>query len=255
VAHQVVNVLDEDPELREALSSERRRRAASSARAAVIEQGPGDWHVQRWAENVRSGLGLLVLDGLLLRRVGLQGRFGSELLSGGDLLRPWQPEDGFVPAQGSAGWRVIQRSRLAVLDLDFAGRIASYPEIQGQLLARAVRRCRNLTINMAILQRARTEERLHLLLWSFANRWGRIHPDGVFVPMSLTHAMLAELLAARRPTVTAALNQLERDGMIIRRDRAVLLKGAPPQSFVELAGSVGRLAQPERSHRDGWSAL
>lgn len=192
---------------------------------------------------MRSGLGLLVLDGLLLRRVGLQGRYGSELLSRGDLLRPWQPEDGLTEAHGNAAWRVIQRCRLAVLDLEFANRIAPYPELQGQLLGRAVRRCRNLTINMAIVQRARTEERLHLLLWSFANRWGRIGSDGVFVPMSLTHSILAELLAARRPTVTAALNQLERDGTIARRDGTVLLKGAPPSSFIELAGGVGRLAR------------
>src|SRR5690348_6357249 len=136
MAHHVVNVLAEDPELREALSPERRRRADGWARAAVIEQAPGGWHVQHWAENVRSGLGLLVLDGLLLRRVGLQGRYGSELLSPGDLLRPWQPEDGLAPAPDDAGWRVIQRARLAVLDLEFASRIAPYPEIQGQLLGR-----------------------------------------------------------------------------------------------------------------------
>jgi len=130
------------------------------------------------------------------------------------------------------------RVRLAVLDVDFAGRMAPYPEIYGSLLARGVRRCRNLTVNMAIVQRPRVEERLYLLLWSFANRWGKVRPAGVFVHTALTHSVLAELVAARRPTVTAALGGLERGGQIARLDRGVLLMGQPPKSFVELAGSA-----------------
>ena len=31
----------------------------------------------------RGGFGLLVLDGVLIRRVGVNGRFGAELLSNG----------------------------------------------------------------------------------------------------------------------------------------------------------------------------
>jgi CRP/FNR family cyclic AMP-dependent transcriptional regulator len=234
-------VLDEDPELRGGLGSERLRRARSQAHATVIEHDCGEWETERWPARVRRGLGLLVLDGLLFRRVGLDGRHGSELLGTGDLLRPWQQEDGFTSVRGSSGWRVIQRCRIAVLDLDFAARIAPYPEIHGQLLARATRRCRNLTFNIAILQRTRVAERLSLLLWSFADRWGKVRADGVFVQMSLTHSMLAELLAARRPTVTAALNRLERGGTITRVDGGVLLRGSPPVQPWELAGSVRQL--------------
>ena len=42
---------------------------------------------------MRKALGLLVLDGLIIRRVGVAGRFGAELLGDGDLLRPWERED------------------------------------------------------------------------------------------------------------------------------------------------------------------
>jgi CRP/FNR family transcriptional regulator, cyclic AMP receptor protein len=240
----VVNVLDEDPELTGTLGPDRLRLARSQAHATVIERNRGEWDAERWPAHVRRGLGLLVLNGLLLRRVGLDDRYGSELLSAGDLLRPWQREDGFTSVRRSTGWRVLQRCRMAVLDLDFAARIAPYPEIQGQLLARGVRRCRNLTFNIAILQRARVQERLWLLLWSFADRWGKVRADGVFVQLSLTHSMLAELLAARRPTVTAALNGLERSGEIRRVERGVLLKGSAPAELRELAGGgVGRLTR------------
>jgi hypothetical protein len=42
---------------------------------------------------MRDGIGLIVLRGRLIRRLGIDGRFGAELLGQGDVLRPWQGED------------------------------------------------------------------------------------------------------------------------------------------------------------------
>lgn len=58
--------------------------------------------------------------------------------------------------------------------------------------------------------------RLLLLLWHLADRWGRVTPDGVRIPLRLRHGMLAELLAVRRPSATAALQQLISDGLVRR---------------------------------------
>ena len=54
---------------------------------------------------VRAGLGLLVLDGLLIRRIELAGRFAAELLGPGDLLRPWQEDDEVASVSRTSGWR------------------------------------------------------------------------------------------------------------------------------------------------------
>jgi CRP-like cAMP-binding protein len=156
------------------------------------------------------------------------GRFGAELLARGDVLRPWQPEDAGASIPRSHGWWVLQPCRIALLDLDFAKRIARYPELHGAILARAVRRSRYLALNIAIVHQPRVETRLHILLWHLADRWGTVSPDGVLVPIKLTHSVLAELVAAQRPTVSAALSLLERDRRITRTGAGWTLHGTAP---------------------------
>ena len=43
---------------------------------------------------------------------------------------------------------------------------------------------------------------------------GRVRTDGTVLRLRLTHAVLADLVAARRPTVTTALSELTRRGLI-----------------------------------------
>jgi CRP-like cAMP-binding protein len=224
----VVKVLDEDPELGERLSPDRFIVATAQARAATIGLVRGEWKPQSWSGGLRDGLGLLVLEGLLLRRVEFDGRFGAELLARGDLLRPWQREDAVAAVPRSSGWRVLQRCWIALLDLDFARRISAYPEIHGALLARMLRRSRYLAINMAIVHQPRVEARLHMLLWHLADRWGTVRSDGVYLAIRLTQSILSELVAAQRPTVSAALGVLERNGQITRTKEGWTLHGAPP---------------------------
>jgi CRP/FNR family cyclic AMP-dependent transcriptional regulator len=83
----VCNVLLEDSDLAEALPSARREEIAGSCRVRELWVAPGAWNHHQPDE---EGIGMLVMEGLLIRRVGLEGRFGAELLSRGDLLRPWQ---------------------------------------------------------------------------------------------------------------------------------------------------------------------
>jgi CRP-like cAMP-binding protein len=224
----VARVLDEDAELGEGLDEGRLNVARRAARAATLTVDRGEWSQQRWPTGLRAGLGLLVLDGLLLRRVELDRRFGAELLARGDVLRPWQREDTGASIPRSYGWLVLEPCRFALLDLDFAKRIARYPELHGALLARMVRRSRYTAISMAIVHQPKVETRLHMLLWHLADRWGTVGPDGVLLPIKLTHSVLAELVAAQRPTVSAALSLLERDHQITRTRAGFTLHGPAP---------------------------
>lgn len=234
VTERIVRVLECDPELGETLDPARLRRATLEARARVLQLRPGAWQEQTWPQGVVDGFGLLMLDGLLVRRVSLGGRYGAELLSCGDLLRPWQKEDETASVLRSSGWRVLERASVAILDIDFAHRIDSFPEITGQLIARMLRRARNFAVIMAIVHQPRVERRALMLLWHLADRCGRVSRDGVLVPMRLTHAILADLLAARRPTVSAALSSLERGGLIESTSEGWLLYGPPPNELPAL---------------------
>jgi hypothetical protein len=195
---------------------------------------------------VRAGIGLLILDGLLLRRVGIDGRFGAELLGEGDLLRPWQGDDIESTLSQTTRWRVLEATRLAVLDVEAARCLAEYPEVTGSLVARALERARNLAINMAIVHQARVHIRLQMLLWHLADRWGRVRSEGVILPMHLTHAVLADLVAARRPTVTTALSQLTRQRLVAPADDGWLLIGDPPGELLELQSVALAPARSER---------
>ena len=221
-------LLEEDPELGEALGTDAFALAAECARAAVLHVPIGEWRQPVWPTSTTSGFGLLMLDGLLLRRVSLGDRGGVELLAGGDLLRPWQREDSACSVPRQLGWEVLESCRLAVLDVEFAERISSFPQIAGQLMARAMRRSRSFAVNMAIVQQPRVETRVHMLLWHLADRSGTVSPDGVMLPLRLTQGVLAALVAARRPTVNAALGALERDGKLARTSSGWLLRGLPP---------------------------
>jgi CRP-like cAMP-binding protein len=229
-----VPLLLEDPELAEHLEEPRLSRACHDCRTRVIRLRGGPWSPEDAEVEGYSTLGLLVLDGLLARRVGLEGRFGAELLGNGDVLRPWQPEDAPPTLPHTGGWRVLAPSRLAVLDRAFALCAAPYPEVTAAVVGRAVRRSRHLAVNMAIVHQPRVDVRLHMLFWELADRWGRVHADGVHVHARLTHAMLGELVAARRPSVTKALKDLAERSVVRWTGKHWLLKGQPPGELREI---------------------
>ena len=52
--------------------------------------------------------------------------------------------------------------------------------------------------------------------------------------LPLTHSLLGELVAARRPSVTTALTSLAVEGKVERDGRSWLLRGGPPPDYAEL---------------------
>jgi CRP/FNR family transcriptional regulator, cyclic AMP receptor protein len=237
---QLCRVLEHDPELAEAIPAARREQAVRECLSRTLTLPAGRW-LTPGTSTSQDGIGMLVIDGLLLRRVGLDGRFGAELLGAGDLLRPWQGADA---ALGVTGWRVIEPAHLAVLDERFARRLARYPEVTGSLVGRAVERSRHLVVNMAIVHQPRVDVRLHMLFWHLAARWGKVRSSCVSLPLPLTHSVLADLTAARRPTVTSALSALDRSDRVHPAPEGWHLLGRPPGELLELVEMPAELADP-----------
>ncbi len=229
----ICHVLREDPDLAEAVAPTRRERAIDECIAGAVRIRRGRWSGVRVGA-LRGGIGLLVLEGLLVRRVGVDGRFGAELLGEGDLLRPWQGEDAQPTLPRTTGWRVLEPTRVAVLDWQAAQRMARYPQLTGRLVARALERSRHLAVNMAIIHHARVDIRVQMLFWHLADRWGHVRTDGIILPLRLTHTVLADLVAARRPTVSTAVSELARRDLVRSVDDGWLLLGEPPGELLEL---------------------
>ncbi len=219
-------ILGIDPDLAGAVPPRLRGAARRTCLAGTRRIPRGEW--EPGEDRVgRGGFGLLVVSGHLVRRVGRGERFGAELLGPGDLLRPWQADGSGSSLPFEPRWTVITPVELAILDADFARRAAPFPAIAVQLVDRATMRSRHLALAIAIVQQPRIEGRLLHLLWSYADRWGTVRPDGVSVDVPLTHGVLAELAAARRPTVSTALGRLARSGLVERLEGGWLLRRGP----------------------------
>lgn len=219
----VSNILTDDPDLGSGLDGPRLRKARRDLVAGVLTLPGPRWTPSGEAEAGRGGIGLLLLDGLLVRRVGSDGRFGAELLGPGDVLRPWDDDGEDAALHFDPSFVVVESAALARLDAAFGVLLAPYPEVTGALVGRALQRARSLAVTMAIVHQRRVDRRLLMLFWHLADRWGRVTPQGVRVPLHVTHQILADLVAVRRPAVTTALAQLAHDGLVTRSEAGWLL--------------------------------
>jgi CRP-like cAMP-binding protein len=233
-----VRVLDLDPELAASVPEEELSLAASNFVAELVEADSGEWDPSGCTPP--DCIGLLVLEGLVTRNVGVAGLFSRELLGAGDVLRPWDVEDEDYPLEVESGWTVLEPLRLAVLDQHALKLGVRWPRLVDAILHRVLHRSRWLAVRLAIASTTKIDERLLLFFWHAAGRWGRVTPEGLVVPFDLTHEELAEIVGARRPSVTTALGQLHDAGRLERRDGEWILFGDPPRELVPggLAGGA-----------------
>lgn len=219
-----VPILELDADLAEAVAPDERALATRYATAPLFALDAGVWRPEPPPE--AGTVGLLVLEGVLMRSITVSGRTTSELLGEGDLLRPWDHDAGGGNVALDWRWMVLAPARLAILDERFGRVVSRWPGLLEALVERALRRSRTLAFQLTLTQVKRVEERLDLLLWSLAERWGRVGTDGVLVPLRLTHEALALLIGAQRPTVTTALGALARAGRVTRHEQGWLLQDA-----------------------------
>ncbi len=221
-----VHVLYEDPELAETLSPNDARVLKEALRAPVITIREGSWHPPHYDPD--RTYGLLILEGLLGRRVMLGAATTIELLGHGDIVRPWQklPES-LIPAR--VQWRALSNLRAAVLDERVTVLIGRRPELTVAFAARLARQSHAATRLAAIGHIARVEDRLLAILCHLAGNWGRVTTDGVRIPFRLTHEVLGELVGAKRPSVTIGLSYLRQQGEVVQaQDGRYILTGSPP---------------------------
>lgn len=224
---RTIRLLDYDPELGRSLRAERRAEARVSAQATRIDVPCGAWTPSGLADGQAPAYGVLVLDGLASLTVTLDGVAATQLLGRGDLIPPDdQPEDALL--ETATHWTVIEPLTVALLDERFLLTVRRWPELVAVLFERIAAQANRRAAHRALCQLPRVEDRVHALLWYLAERWGRVTPQGVVVPLRLTHELIGELVGAKRPTVSLALKELEARGAVRRRADGWLLERAWP---------------------------
>ncbi len=235
----MARMLELDPELGAHLPRRRRAEAALSVVAPMFELPKGPW-VMESAVTEPGALGVLIIDGLAGAHIGTPDRSFLELVGPEDILQPWITlgADASIPTE--LRWEFLEPTRVLLLGRDAAIAIGAFPELTAALMTRLVLRVRRLAFQLAAQGIVRVEERLSLLLWHFADRWGRVTADGVVLKLALTHQQLAEVAGAQRPSLTSAVGALESQGHLSRRPgHEWVLHGDPPTLYRELRREAG----------------
>lgn len=231
----MVRLLDEDRSLAGALSGEELALARRYAVAECLVLERGTYHPHELIEG-EGLLGLLVLDGLLIRQVAVAERRCGELVGARAILRPWDDFGRTAPLPFEVRWRVLEETRLALLNRRFLATIVRWPSLLETVIERMVERAHTLAFNVAIHCLQHVELRLLVLFWHLADRFGRVTPEGIHVPLALSHADLAELVGAARPSVSTALKELADDGQVWRGEggRTWMLSTEPPEELRDM---------------------
>jgi CRP/FNR family cyclic AMP-dependent transcriptional regulator len=232
----IVRVLEVDPDLGNGLDPDAFADARRELVAPTVSADRGAWDLdQTWAAT-GGQLGLLMTSGILARDVGVGRRVSLEILGAGDLVRPW-PDDRHAHALDvKLRFNVLEPVRFAVLDDAFAVAAARWPSVLGQVAGRVMGRATSASLRLLIHQVVRIDDRVLLSLWGLAERFGRVTPDGILVPLPINHTMMARFVGAQRPTVSQAVGELTRRGEVERlEDGGWLLKGTFPDRALGVA--------------------
>jgi CRP-like cAMP-binding protein len=241
------HILDEDPDLAEGLDTTRRTIARRRAVAPVVHLNTGPVDLCAPFANRAGWLGLLVLDGLVLRHVTVLGRSTTHVLGAGDVLCPWEIEAEWALLPSEASFEVVMPARVALLDERFAERVRPWPEIASALIGRVERRAESLALARTVGTYPRVDVRIVALLWELAQRWGHVVEDEtVVLPLRLTHRVLARIVGCERQSVTTALSALRRDGLITRGEEGFLLHGTLPLQVAFLLSRGAGERSPRR---------
>jgi hypothetical protein len=223
-----VALLDADPELGEGMDEQRlaeARRAIAVRRFAPAAKAWSDDALDRL---VGGGIGALLLSGVLARELAMSDNVTTEIVGPGDLLVPSHLNDPGRLLRSDVRWTVIEPPTFALLSAAVTEALEAFPAIHLQLLRRVAARADRLSVAQAISQLNGVDRRILTLLWQLAERWGHVRADGVHVPLCLSHRLLAQLVGARRPTVSTAVTTLIAEGKVRRlQEGGWLLIGEP----------------------------
>jgi hypothetical protein len=129
----VVSLLDADPDLARDLTDLQRELARRRIRAELGSLQRGLWRIDDDRALDRARFGLLVIDGVLTRRVQLGRRSSAELLGTGDVLCPRGREDDLGATLGMrVSMRVLLPVQVALIGDDTLAALARLPAVFGE---------------------------------------------------------------------------------------------------------------------------
>lgn len=174
---ETADLLEVDPDFAAGLG-EHAREARAALKVVLVTIPPGPCDVEGLIAGRRAS-GAVVVEGLISRRTLIGAHAAVELIWPGDVIAPLPnlsvAQPFLVP---EISWTAELTTRLALLPPSTFRLAVRWPELASTLRERMeVRHARLATVH-AIAQVPRAEERLRLLLWLLAGRFGRVTAQG-----------------------------------------------------------------------------
>ncbi len=217
-ATSAVRLLEVAPEIERAIPADDRELARRVLVAHIVAVRAGRLEPMV-AHPVTGAPGLaVVLEGLVLRNTQLGARVVTEIVGAGDILDT--RDDDVEPSLVSTTTEYVvhRTAKLAFLGDRFGAGARRWPGLHDVVHAQLARQRRRASTHLAILQLPRVEDRILSVFSHFADRWGRVTPEGVAIDLPLTHELIGQIIGGRRPTVSLALAELAGGGVLERRD-------------------------------------
>jgi CRP/FNR family transcriptional regulator, cyclic AMP receptor protein len=192
-------------------------RIARRLAEATLELPPGAWDPRAAPAAARDAFATLLVDGLVLRELQLDGVATAQLHVPGETLDPFAQSDGLLCRDERVAWHAVEDSTVVVLGRRFLAATRQFPALMVGISRRQLEQSARAARHAAVAQLPRVDRRILALLCGLAEERGRVAVDGVTVDLPVTHEVLGQLVGARRPTVTLALKALAQEGRLCRR--------------------------------------
>jgi CRP/FNR family cyclic AMP-dependent transcriptional regulator len=251
-----VHLLEVEPDLGRDLDSEQWS-AARQLRLPVQTVSSDGADVDATLVEARA-FGALVLEGMLARRIRVDGHAALRLLGPGDIYLLGAEPASALLAQSSCS--AVPGTRLALLNSDLLVATYRWPRLVAGLLRRVAEQGERTSLQLAVGHLPRVDERLLAMFELIAEQWGVVTPHGRMIRLALTHETLGGLVGARRSTVSLALRTLADRDELIRTDDGWLLRNDvtarrlallhEPRTSADIGPSAGSGEDPAPVLRD-----
>jgi len=130
-----------------------------------------------------------------------------------------------------AGETLVALTRAALVTISNADRdrLLQTPETARLLVDGLAETLRQKHAALASMSRLHHVDRVREKLIELAREHGRVGRDGIRLDFPLTHDLLGEMTGSARETVTRALDELQREGFVMRRGRTYSVHLAPDE--------------------------
>jgi hypothetical protein len=121
----------------------------------------------------------------------------------------------------------LTRAWVVPLSSAISATLIASPQSAGLLLDGLADSLRQKQAALAAMARLHHVDRVRQKLIQLARDHGRVGRDGIRLDFPLTHDLLGEMTGSARETVTRALDELQREGFVVRNGRTYSVHVAP----------------------------